>query len=224
MLPYYPKVHHLSLALEKRVEKIVEEEKEKRHDLYAVATGWDELEREMRWCYHHLTAILGCWRHKNRTCFLSKISIDVMTGWKWWLNLKGMYVNCSEIWCAFFNTLTSTLRLVKLLKRRAVVEMARRRIKTNSTKAVCLKKARLWLSPASQWRRVKHQWRLQSRPQPPLLPQRNQKQRKREKTRRDHDCHWTVSGSMMFSYLIFPFPHISRQALHWQCCCGQLTR
>ena len=39
ILPYYPKVYHLSLALEKRVEKIMEEEKEKRADLYTLATG-----------------------------------------------------------------------------------------------------------------------------------------------------------------------------------------
>ncbi|KAL5460622.1 hypothetical protein EMCRGX_G034079 [Ephydatia muelleri] len=40
ILPYYPKVYHLSLALEKRVEKIMEEEKEKRADLYTLATGY----------------------------------------------------------------------------------------------------------------------------------------------------------------------------------------
>lgn len=39
VLPYYPKVYHLSIALEKRVEKIMEEEKEKRADLYALAIG-----------------------------------------------------------------------------------------------------------------------------------------------------------------------------------------
>ena len=39
VLPYYPKVYHLSIALEKRVEKIMEEEKEKRPDLYALAIG-----------------------------------------------------------------------------------------------------------------------------------------------------------------------------------------
>ena len=39
MLPHYPKVHHLSLALEKRVDKIMEEEKEKRPDLYILAIG-----------------------------------------------------------------------------------------------------------------------------------------------------------------------------------------
>jgi THO complex subunit 2 len=40
VLPYYPKVYHLSIALEKRVEKIMEEEKEKRADLYALAIGY----------------------------------------------------------------------------------------------------------------------------------------------------------------------------------------
>ena len=39
ILPHYPKVHHLSLALEKRVEKIMEEEKDKRQDLYILAIG-----------------------------------------------------------------------------------------------------------------------------------------------------------------------------------------
>ncbi len=39
MLPYYPKVFHLSIALDKRIEKIMEEEKEKRPDLYALAIG-----------------------------------------------------------------------------------------------------------------------------------------------------------------------------------------
>ena len=39
ILPHYPKVYHLSIALEKRVEKLMEEEKEKRPDLYVLATG-----------------------------------------------------------------------------------------------------------------------------------------------------------------------------------------
>ena len=39
VLPHYPKVYHLSIALEKRIEKIMEEEKEKRQDLYALAIG-----------------------------------------------------------------------------------------------------------------------------------------------------------------------------------------
>ena len=41
ILPHYPKVHHLSLALEKRVEKIMEEEKDKRQDLYILAIGYE---------------------------------------------------------------------------------------------------------------------------------------------------------------------------------------
>ena len=40
VLPHYPKVYHLSIALEKRIEKIMEEEKEKRQDLYALAIGY----------------------------------------------------------------------------------------------------------------------------------------------------------------------------------------
>lgn len=39
MLPYYPKVYHLSIVLEKRIEAIMDEEKEKRPDLYALAIG-----------------------------------------------------------------------------------------------------------------------------------------------------------------------------------------
>ena len=39
MVPYYPKVYHLSIALEKRIEKIMEEEKDKRQDLYNLAIG-----------------------------------------------------------------------------------------------------------------------------------------------------------------------------------------
>ena len=39
ILPHYPKVQHLSMALEKRVGKIIEEEKEKRQDLYILAIG-----------------------------------------------------------------------------------------------------------------------------------------------------------------------------------------
>lgn len=39
VLPHYPKVYHLSIALEKRIEKIMEEEKEKRADLYTLAIG-----------------------------------------------------------------------------------------------------------------------------------------------------------------------------------------
>ena len=39
MLPYYPKVYHLNIVLEKRIDSIMEEEKEKRPDLYALAIG-----------------------------------------------------------------------------------------------------------------------------------------------------------------------------------------
>lgn len=39
MVPYYPKVFHLSIALEKRIEKILEEEKDNRQDLYTMALG-----------------------------------------------------------------------------------------------------------------------------------------------------------------------------------------
>ena len=39
VLPHYPKVYHLCIALEKRIEKIMEEEKEKRADLYTLAIG-----------------------------------------------------------------------------------------------------------------------------------------------------------------------------------------
>ncbi|XP_064404641.1 THO complex subunit 2-like isoform X2 [Halichondria panicea] len=39
IVPYYPKVFHLSIALEKRLEKILEEEKDKRQDLYTLALG-----------------------------------------------------------------------------------------------------------------------------------------------------------------------------------------
>ncbi len=44
MVPYYPKVYHLSIALEKRIEKILEEEKDKRQDLYTMAVGYVTLE------------------------------------------------------------------------------------------------------------------------------------------------------------------------------------
>ncbi len=40
IVPYYPKVFHLSIALEKRLEKILEEEKDKRQDLYTLALGY----------------------------------------------------------------------------------------------------------------------------------------------------------------------------------------
>jgi hypothetical protein len=40
ILPHFPKVQHLSSALEKRVEKVVEEEKDKRQDLYILAIGY----------------------------------------------------------------------------------------------------------------------------------------------------------------------------------------
>ena len=39
VLPQYPKVQHLAIALDKRVEKIIEEEKKDRPDLFALATG-----------------------------------------------------------------------------------------------------------------------------------------------------------------------------------------
>ena len=39
LLPQYPKVQHLAIALDKRVEKIIEEEKKDRPDLFALATG-----------------------------------------------------------------------------------------------------------------------------------------------------------------------------------------
>ena len=38
LLPQYPKVQHLAIALDKRVEKIIEEEKKDRPDLFALAT------------------------------------------------------------------------------------------------------------------------------------------------------------------------------------------
>ncbi|XP_019860646.1 PREDICTED: THO complex subunit 2-like, partial [Amphimedon queenslandica] len=40
ILPHYPKVEHLSLVLERRVGKIIEEEKDKRQDLYVLAIGY----------------------------------------------------------------------------------------------------------------------------------------------------------------------------------------
>jgi THO complex subunit 2 len=40
LIPHYPRVHHLSMALEKRVTNLYEEEKEKRQDLYALAVGY----------------------------------------------------------------------------------------------------------------------------------------------------------------------------------------
>ncbi|XP_065885468.1 THO complex subunit 2-like isoform X2 [Dysidea avara] len=40
LLPQYPKVQHLAIALDKRVEKIIEEEKKDRPDLFALATGY----------------------------------------------------------------------------------------------------------------------------------------------------------------------------------------
>ena len=42
LIPHYPRVHHLSMALEKRVTNLYEEEKEKRQDLYALAVGYVE--------------------------------------------------------------------------------------------------------------------------------------------------------------------------------------
>ena len=39
LLPQYPKVYHLSQALEKRVSQLQEEEKEKRPDLHVLALG-----------------------------------------------------------------------------------------------------------------------------------------------------------------------------------------
>ena len=55
MLPYYPKVYHLSIVLEKRIEAIMVEEKEKRPDLYALAMGY---------------VYKGCqyWQHSNPAC------------------------------------------------------------------------------------------------------------------------------------------------------------
>ncbi|XP_076310399.1 THO complex subunit 2-like protein isoform X2 [Tachypleus tridentatus] len=40
ILPYFPVITNLGLALERRIEKIREDEKEKRPDLYAIATGY----------------------------------------------------------------------------------------------------------------------------------------------------------------------------------------
>ena len=39
ILPYYPKVLNLGQALERRIDKICEEEKEKRQDIYTLAVG-----------------------------------------------------------------------------------------------------------------------------------------------------------------------------------------
>ena len=38
LLPQYPKVQHLAIALDKRVEKIIEEEKKDQSDLFTLAT------------------------------------------------------------------------------------------------------------------------------------------------------------------------------------------
>ena len=45
LLPQYPKVYHLSQALEKRVSQLQEEEKEKRPDLHVLALGYAGLLR-----------------------------------------------------------------------------------------------------------------------------------------------------------------------------------
>ena len=39
ILPYYPQVLNLGQALERRIEKIIEDEKDSRPDLQALATG-----------------------------------------------------------------------------------------------------------------------------------------------------------------------------------------
>ena len=39
LLPQYPKVQHLAIALDKRVEKIIGKEGKDRPDLFALATG-----------------------------------------------------------------------------------------------------------------------------------------------------------------------------------------
>ena len=39
ILPFYPKVLNLGQALERRIDKICEEEKEKRQDIYTLAVG-----------------------------------------------------------------------------------------------------------------------------------------------------------------------------------------
>ena len=39
ILPYYPKVARFGMALERRIEKLCQEEKEKRPDMYALAMG-----------------------------------------------------------------------------------------------------------------------------------------------------------------------------------------
>ena len=41
ILPYYPKVLNLGQALERRIDKICEEEKEKRQDIYTLAVGYE---------------------------------------------------------------------------------------------------------------------------------------------------------------------------------------
>ncbi|XP_057313993.1 THO complex subunit 2-like [Hydractinia symbiolongicarpus] len=41
ILPYYPQVQNLGQALERRIEKIIEDEKDKRHDLQALAIGYN---------------------------------------------------------------------------------------------------------------------------------------------------------------------------------------
>uniref|UniRef100_A0A8D0CBS1 THO complex subunit 2 n=1 Tax=Salvator merianae TaxID=96440 RepID=A0A8D0CBS1_SALMN len=50
ILPWYPKVVNLGQALEKRVEKICQEEKEKRPDLYALAMGYSGQLKNRKHC------------------------------------------------------------------------------------------------------------------------------------------------------------------------------
>ena len=40
IIPYYPQVHNLGQALERRIEKIIEDEKDNRHDLQSLAVGY----------------------------------------------------------------------------------------------------------------------------------------------------------------------------------------
>jgi len=43
IIPHYPQVHNLGQALERRIEKIIEDEKDNRHDLQALAIGYNGL-------------------------------------------------------------------------------------------------------------------------------------------------------------------------------------
>ena len=82
MLPHYPKLTKFGQALERRVEKLCQEEKEKRPDIFAIATGYKSslnwlcclTHNDALWCQQGFRKWLVAWRHQA----IAWTSVDIL--------------------------------------------------------------------------------------------------------------------------------------------------